>query len=289
MSKYAIVQFGNSRKTYSYVNDLEVGVGWASGDKKVVGLSDSIDFDPKLLKPLSSLLVVDKTTGQVLVEPSSLVDYSQAIKPIDVDIQVVDQSSMDRAGDILSHINARIKVIKQHHKPIIEAAYKSHKTAIAQEKSLLEPLEQAVWAIKTSITSYVYNEKVKARAKELELQERQRQEQLKAQTQLQEINEQLQTATFEQSKELYKMQADAMNVLVADTVTVDIPRSDKVSIVNNYDIQVVDNKLVPTHIEQLEIRPIDLGAIKRYVKLMGGNVSIPGIAIHKTHTVRSKS
>ena len=46
------------------------------------------------------------------------------------------------------------KQVVEHHKPIKEAAHKAHKTAIAAEKKLLDPLQQAETCLKRSIAAW---------------------------------------------------------------------------------------------------------------------------------------
>jgi len=69
-------------------------------------------------------------------------------------ISITDQQTYDMATTLLVEIATIEKRIKDHHKPIKDAAFAAHKTAVAAEKKLLDPLDSARGIIKTEIVAW---------------------------------------------------------------------------------------------------------------------------------------
>lgn len=69
-------------------------------------------------------------------------------------LRIVDQETYDRAAFLLKDLAALEGEIKNHHAPIKKAAFEAHKTAVAAEKKLLEPIEQARQIIVRSIVTW---------------------------------------------------------------------------------------------------------------------------------------
>ena len=58
-------------------------------------------------------------------------------------ITITNQQTYSIAATLLIDISGLAKRIQDHHKPIKDAAYAAHKTAVAAEKRLLDPLDEA--------------------------------------------------------------------------------------------------------------------------------------------------
>lgn len=284
MEKYAVVEFGTSSRQYTYANDIEATVGWECGNARVVGLVDSISFDPSKLKGLSSIQKPKE------IAPSNPL---LSIESINSKIAVVDQASMDKAGEYISVINSRIKVVKEHYEPMKKKAYEAHKAITQQEKDTLAPLEQAVVEIKNSINQYVTAEREKARLEQERLRKEQQELQEKARQELLEQERQLELAKqFDNEQAQQEIVANIekqVDVIIEKPVIVELPKSSNVIYVDSYEIVVKDNQKVPTHICGVEIRPIDTALIKKYAKdWVKSGIEIPGIEIVKTQSIRAK-
>jgi len=69
-------------------------------------------------------------------------------------IQVTNQATYDQAVEMLKGIKDLRGKAEQHHRPGIEAAYKSHKVAVATLKSIDDPLVEAEGILKQSVGAY---------------------------------------------------------------------------------------------------------------------------------------
>jgi hypothetical protein len=64
---------------------------------------------------------------------------------------ITDSKSYTEAAGLLKEIASWKKQVKEHHRPTIDAAYKTHREAVAAEKRGLEPLDEADKLIRTAI------------------------------------------------------------------------------------------------------------------------------------------
>ena len=81
------------------------------------------------------------------------------------ELTITDQSSYEMAANTLKDIALLEKQIKDHHKPIKDSAYAAHKAAVAAEKRLLDPLDEAKRTIKRSVSDWtVEQERIRAEA-----------------------------------------------------------------------------------------------------------------------------
>ena len=68
---------------------------------------------------------------------------------------ISNQPELEVARDFVKQINERIKFVVEHHKPIKDAAYAAHKVAVAQEKKVLDPLEEAKKTVTKTANDYI--------------------------------------------------------------------------------------------------------------------------------------
>lgn len=79
---------------------------------------------------------------------------------------VTDRESFDRAGALMLHIKDLKKKIEASYGPIIDAAHKAHKAALAAQKEYLSPLESAEAALKKATAAWWAGEEAKRKAAE---------------------------------------------------------------------------------------------------------------------------
>lgn len=89
-------------------------------------------------------------------------------------IVISDQPSYDKAALVLGDIVDLRKKIIAHHKPIKEATNNAHKTAVAAEKKLLEPIQNAERIIKDAIGDWDREQQRLLQEEQRKLQEAQR-------------------------------------------------------------------------------------------------------------------
>lgn len=74
-------------------------------------------------------------------------------------IAIKDQATHDMATGLLINITDLEREIIAHHKPIKDSAYAAHKTAVAAEKRLLDPLKEAKQILSLGITTWETEQK----------------------------------------------------------------------------------------------------------------------------------
>jgi hypothetical protein len=70
-------------------------------------------------------------------------------------LMVVDQVTYDQAGEMLKGFATLAFEIKDHHAPLKEAAFKAHKTIVAAEKRLLDPIDRASMIVRGKVSEWV--------------------------------------------------------------------------------------------------------------------------------------
>lgn len=73
-------------------------------------------------------------------------------------IIIMDRAGAVAAGEFAVGVNELIKKAQEHHRPVIEAAHKAHKAAIAAEKRIIDPLQAALTSVKQKILSWTMEE-----------------------------------------------------------------------------------------------------------------------------------
>jgi len=68
-----------------------------------------------------------------------------------------------------------------------------------------------------------------------------------------------------------------------------IQKQEGISYMTDYSIEIVDANKVPTYINGIEIRPIDIQAIKKLAKASKGKIEIEGIKILERKIMKVRS
>ena len=179
-----------------------------------------------------------------------------------------------KAGNFLKQIKPAIKNIKDYWKPLKESAKKAHTDLCNREKEMLEPLELAEMKIKAKMSVYITEQEEKARREQETLRKAQEEEALR---QLAEA-EKLKAEGKELEAQMQEEMAYAIDE-VKTVVTPTIQKQEGISYMTDYEILIVDANKVPTYINGIEIRPIDIQAIKKLAKASKGQIQIDGIKI----------
>jgi len=199
------------------------------------------------------------------------------------ELRITDQQSYEQAVEIGREITGKIKAVKEWFAPMKEAAHKAHKAVCDQEKAMLGDLEKNKKIIAREVARYATE---------------QDQIRQKAETEAKILRDQERTALLEKAAELdaqgktveaEMMLTDAALVEAASPVTGAMQKTEGVQFREDYEIEVENAHLVPCVIMGVEIRPVDLAAVKKLAKATNGEIKIPGIRIRKVKTAIIKS
>jgi len=188
-------------------------------------------------------------------------------------IKVVDQQTYNQAATVLIDIATLKKQIVEHHKPIKDSAFAAHKAAVAAEKRLLDPLEEASGIIKRGIGVFEQEqERIRLEAQRKAEEEASRLEEearLKLAVQAEEMG-----ATEETITEIVNTPIPLQRPVVAPSFqrTTGVSTSRKPV----YKWRVIDEKKIPR--EFLMIDPVKVNGI---VRAMGSATNIAGIQVYE--------
>lgn len=200
------------------------------------------------------------------------------------DIQITNDEENESASILLRNIKSASSKIKEYWKPLKDSASKAHKDLVAREKQMLTPLEEAEIKIKAKISSYIMELDKKAKEQAELIRKAQEEEALK---QLEQA-EKLKSEGNEIEAQIVEEMAYAIDENKTELNSA-IQKQDGISYMTDYKIIVTDSTKVPNYINETEIRPIDIGILKRIVKNANGNIKIDGIKIIEDKIIKVRS
>lgn len=200
------------------------------------------------------------------------------------EITINNEEENQEAGTFLKQIKPIIKQIKEYWKPLKESAKKAHSELCAKEKEMLQPLEEAETKIKAKMSLYIMEQEEKAKKEQEALRKAQSDEALK---QLEEA-ERLKAEGKELEAQIQEEMAYVMDE-VKTVVEPTIKKQEGISYMTDYEVEIVDSNIVPIYINGMEIRPIDLQAVKRLVKVCKGKIEIKGLRIIEKKVLKVRS
>lgn len=190
------------------------------------------------------------------------------------EITIENEEDNIKAGNFLKQIKPVIKNIKEYWKPLKESASKAHKDLCEREKVMLKPLEEAETQIKAKMSVYITEQEEKARKEQEALRKVQEEEALKQLAEAEKLKA--------EGKEIEAQIQEEMAYAIDEVKTVvgpTIQKQDGISYMTDYCVAITDANKVPTYVNGIEIRPIDVQAIKKLAKASKGQIQIEGIKI----------
>lgn len=191
-------------------------------------------------------------------------------------IGIKDQETYDQATKMLLGIKALRAEIEDHHKPMIEAALRAHRAAIAARKRLELPLEEAEKILKSGIlTWHAAQEKIR---RELEAQAR-----LEAKRRAEE--EALELAIQAESQGMPAPDVEAIlehrEPLPIPAVAPTYEPAAGISTRTTWQAQVVDLKELALAVGQgkaaINLIEPNMTALNQMARAMQGNLNLPGV------------
>ena len=191
-------------------------------------------------------------------------------------ITITNQQTYSIAATLLIDISALAKRIQDHHKPIKDAAYAAHKVAVAAEKRLLDPLDEARTILRRGIGAW-----------EAE-QERIRMElERKAQAEARKQEEEMRLALAVQAEELGADEVTTEEILSTPMVTVapvvapTFERVSGVSTSQRWHAEVTDIKALCRAVGEgkasVEFVQANLVALNALARAMKSTLNISGV------------
>lgn len=178
------------------------------------------------------------------------------------------------AGELTKQVKQMQAKVADYWEPMRKTTHEAYKSVTDHRKEMLDPLVSAEKILKKKVGAY-YLQKEKER--------REREEELRRQAET-EMNRKLEEAAKAESEgdalgaEMAMTEAEVMeNVATTAVIKPAAPTMKGVSTTKTWKITKVDPTTVPTHVQGVEIRPVDEKAVLRLIKATKGAIKIPGI------------
>lgn len=192
-------------------------------------------------------------------------------------IVVMDQESYSAAAELLTDIVTLERQIVDHHAPVKAAAWNAHKAAVAAEKKLLEPLNQAKAIIKVRLVAWTQEqERIRLEA------------QRKAEEEARRLEEDERLRLAAEAEDAGAPEETVSEILESPAVVVPVPvvqptfqRVAGVSTQQRWKAQVVDIKALCRAVADGKASPelvqANMVALNNMARAMKNTLAIPGV------------
>ena len=204
----------------------------------------------------------------------------------------VDELSVDSddnfvfAGELSKQVKQMQKQVEEYWEPMRKSTYDAYKAVNDHKKEMMDPLKFAEGVLKKKMGAYKMLK---------DKERREREEALRRQAE-EERNRKLEEAAAAESAgdtagaEYAMAEAEIMEDLSQTaTVKTETPAVKGISTTKTWRITKVDAATVPTHVQGVEIRPVDEKAVLRLIKATKGAIQIPGITFEEDVTISVRS
>lgn len=190
------------------------------------------------------------------------------------------------AGELTKQVKQMQSKVTDYWEPMRKSTYDAYKSVTDHKKEMLDPLASAEKILKKKMGAYTMQK---------EREHREREEELRRQAEA-EMNRKLEEAAKAESEgdafgaEMAMTEAEVMeNVATTAVIKPSAPVMKGVSTSKTWKITKVDSATVPTHVQGVEIRPVDEKAVLRLIKATKGAIKIPGITFEEDVTISVRS
>ena len=209
-------------------------------------------------------------------------ELSKAVTEIEFQAEAIIIHTEDdyrSAGEFGRLLKKKSAEVTEFFAPMKKAAHDAHKQICDREKQMLSSLVNAEKIVKKVMGAWALEQERKKKEEEERLRKLAEEE----------ANRLLEQAIVEEASGNQDAAASAiMNAQVIEqagkSIVLDVakPKVDGVSVSTDWEIESIDESLVPVSIAGMVIRPVDEGAIKRLIKASKGKVEIPGVKYKET-------
>lgn len=212
----------------------------------------------------------------------SLVEEVAEVKTEATAIKVLTETDYAKAADVAKEVKTKAAAVVEFFKPLKDAAHKAHAEICSREKDCLAPLKDAEAALKNAMRAYL-EERERIRREAEEAARKAAKEE--AEQRLAEAIDADNSGDKQKADELFAQAAVTDGLASSIVISSDRPEVSGVSASRDWEITSVDPAIVPAYVAGAEIRPIDLGAVKRLIRASKGTIQIPGVVYKETANI----
>ena len=208
-------------------------------------------------------------------------DVSQIVQ-VARDMVVDGESGRAVAAEFLKTVKSMKNTVVDSWKPFKVDAKAIYDRVRKQEKDMLDPLDEADRLVRAKVVDSVKREEEEKRRKAEQLRELARKE---AEAKLAEATKASASGdefTAEMAMAEAEVYEQASGAVRADSVA----KTKGIQYITTWDVTVTDASKVPVVFAGVELRPVDIGAVKKLVRASKGTIQIPGIKIEETKSTR---
>ena len=166
------------------------------------------------------------------------------------------------------------KQVKQMQTQVTDYWEPMRKAVNDHKKEMLNPLASAEKILKRKMADY-FNKKERERREREEAMRRQAEEEMKRKL---EEAAQAESEGDSVAADMAMAEAEVMDAIASTAVVQrSAPAANGISTSKTWRITKVDSGTVPTHVQGVEIRPVDEKAVMKLIKATKGQIKIPGI------------
>jgi hypothetical protein len=194
------------------------------------------------------------------------------------------EADYSNAGEFLKLIKTNTKTVQNFFEEIKNNAYASWKAICNKETDLTKPLQEAESIVKKGMANFAMEQEKIKHEKEAELRRIQAEMARKEAERAAELETQGKTEEAEIAFETALQIEDLKPAVIANANKVE-----GVSFSVDWEVAVMNEDVVPVSLNGVILRPVDVGAIKRLVKLAKGKIDILGVKITETKNMRVRT
>lgn len=222
---------------------------------------------------ISAAEVEQTEQEQVLTKAVSEIEFQAGAIIIDTEQDYQDAANFGRM------LKQKSADVKEFWKPMKDAAHRAHTEICNREKAMLQPLANAEKILKQTMGKYVAEQERKRREAEEAARKAAKEEaerKLQEAIELESKGDKVTAAAVIEEAEIMDEAAATVAVAAAK------PKASGVATKKDWKITSVDSSKVPTVVAGVEIRPVDMAAVMRLIRMSKGKIKIEGIEYEET-------
>lgn len=222
---------------------------------------------------ISAAEVEQTEQEQVLTKAVSEIEFQAGAIIIDTEQDYQDAANFGRM------LKQKSADVKEFWKPMKDAAHRAHTEICNREKAMLQPLANAEKILKQTMGKYVAEQERKRREAEEAARKAAKEEaerKLQEAIELESKGDKVTAAAVIEEAEIMDEAAATVAVAAAK------PKASGVATKKDWKITSVDSAKVPTVVAGVEIRPVDMAAVMRLIRMSKGKIKIEGIEYEET-------
>lgn len=192
-------------------------------------------------------------------------------------LEIIDDDGLKQAAEIVKICKKLSGQIGELFEPLRKSTKAAYDAVLNRKKEFLVPVEKADKTVRQKMKEYT-DEKVR---KQREEEEKRRIEAEKAAEEKRKQAEMME-AEDEIMAEFMRLDADMMGQVVSKSPE----KVEGVMAIRSWEIESIDDAVVPVSFNGVIIRPVDIKAVEKMIRESKGTVEIPGVKYKETHIMR---